>query len=146
MDGGDSLVEVLNANGVEYIFASPGSEWPPLWEALSRRQAEGEKAPTYITCRHEGAAVGAAAGYYRSTGKLPAVILHTTVGSANAATPLRGSLHDGTPMLVCAGEAIGYGDMEGTDPGAQGLHELSDIGGPDRLLAPGPEWERERGA
>ena len=36
-------------------------------------------------------------------------------------------------MLVCLGEAIGYGDMEGTDPGAQWLHELSDIGGPERL-------------
>ena len=42
MDGGDTMIEVLNANGVEYIFASPGSEWPPLWEALSRRKAEGE--------------------------------------------------------------------------------------------------------
>ena len=84
MDGGDTIIEVLNANGIEYIFASPGSEWPPLWEALSRRKAEGEQAPTYITCRHEALAVGAAAGYHRSTGKLPAVIMHTTVGSVNA--------------------------------------------------------------
>ena len=40
VDGGDILIEVLNSNNVEYIFASPGSEWPPLWEALSRRYAE----------------------------------------------------------------------------------------------------------
>ena len=31
LDGGEVLVEVLNNHGVEYIFASPGSEWPPLW-------------------------------------------------------------------------------------------------------------------
>ncbi len=140
MDGGDTIIEVLNANGIEYIFASPGSEWPPLWEALSRRKAEGELAPTYVTCRHEALAVGAAAGYHRSTGKLPAVILHTTVGSVNGATALRGSLHDGTPMVVMSGESIGYGDMPGTDPGAQWLHELSDIGGPERLLKPVVKW------
>ncbi len=140
MDGGETLVEVLNANGVEYIFASPGSEWPPLWEALSRRMAEGEHAPKYMTCRHEALAVGAAAGYHRATGKLPAVVMHTTVGTVNAATALRGSLHDGTPMVVISGESIGYGDMRGTDPGAQWLHELSDIGGPERLIRPVVKW------
>ena len=31
MDGGDTIIEVLNANGIEYIFASPGSEWPKLF-------------------------------------------------------------------------------------------------------------------
>jgi acetolactate synthase-1/2/3 large subunit len=80
MDGGEMFIEVLNRHGVEYIVGSPGSEWPPLWEALSRRRAEGEPAPTYINCRHEGLAVGIAAGYHRATRKLPAVILHTSPG------------------------------------------------------------------
>lgn len=56
MDDGGTLIEVLNANGVEYIFASPGSEWPPLCEVLSRRKADGEKAPGYVTCRHQAIA------------------------------------------------------------------------------------------
>jgi acetolactate synthase I/II/III large subunit len=46
MDGGEIFIEVLNRHGVEYIIGSPGSEWPPMWEALSRRRAEGEPAPT----------------------------------------------------------------------------------------------------
>ncbi len=141
MDGGDILVEVLNSHNVEYIIASPGSEWPPLWEALCRRQAEGEKTPTYIGCRHEALAVGAATGYHRATGKLPAVILHATVGSINCATALQAALHDGTPMLVCAGESIGYGEMEGQDPGSQwGAGGLGEIGGPARLVAPYTKW------
>ena len=53
-------------------------------------------APTYVNCRHEILAVGAAAGYHRATGKLPAVTLHTTSGSC--ATNLRGALHNNTPM------------------------------------------------
>src|SRR5262249_56111410 len=77
MDGGEIFMEVLNRHGVEYIIGSPGSEWPPMWEALSRRRAEGEPAPTYVNCRHEVLAVGAAAGYHRATGKLPAGTLHT---------------------------------------------------------------------
>ena len=140
MDGGDTMVEVLNANGVDYIFASPGSEWPSLWEALSRRKAEGDPAPTYVTCRHESLAVGAAAGYHRSTGKLPAVIMHTTVGSVNAAMAMRSALHDGTPMVIISGESTGYGEAPGQDPGAQWLHELSDIGGPERLVKPVVKW------
>lgn len=140
MDGGDALIEVLNANSVEYIFASPGSEWPPLWEALSRRQAEGEQAPIYVTCRHESLAIGAAAGYHRATGRLPAVIMHTTVGSVNAAMAMRAALHDGTPMVVISGESIGYGESPGLDPGAQWLHELSDLGGPEHLVKPVVKW------
>ena len=140
MDGGEIFVEVLNRHGVEYIIGSPGSEWPPLWEALSRRRAEGEPAPTYINCRHEGLAVGMAAGYHRATRKLPAVILHTTSGGLNCATNLRGALHNGTPMLVVAGESISYGDGGATDPGAQWLAGLSEIGGPTRLLAPVMKW------
>jgi acetolactate synthase-1/2/3 large subunit len=140
LDGGEVLVEVLNNHGVEYIFASPGSEWPPLWEALSRRKAEGDPAPEYITCRHESLAVGAAGAYWRSTGKLPAVMLHTTVGSLHCATALRGALHEGIPMMVMAGESIGYGEMDGVDPGPQWLQELSDIGGPTRLLSQVTKW------
>jgi thiamine pyrophosphate-dependent acetolactate synthase large subunit-like protein len=140
MDGGEIFIEVLNRHGVEYIIGSPGSEWPPLWEALSRRHAEGEPAPIYVNCRHEGLAVGLAAGYHRATGKLPAVTLHTTSGGLNCATNLRGALHHGTPMLVVAGESISYGDGGAPDPGAQWLAGLSEIGGPTRLLAPVMKW------
>ena len=140
MDGGEIFIEILNRHGVEYIVGSPGSEWPPLWEALSRRCAEGEPAPTYINCRHESLAVGVAAGYHWATGKLPAVTLHTTSGGLNCATNLRGALHHHTPMLVVAGESISFGDGGAPDPGAQWLAGLSDIGGPTRLLAPVMKW------
>ncbi len=140
LDGGEVFIEVLNRHDVEYIIGSPGSEWPPMWEALSRRRAQGEQAPTYVNCRHEVLAVGVAAGYHRATGRLPAVTLHTTSGGLNCATNLRGALHNGTPMLVVAGESISYGDGGAPDPGAQWLSGLSEIGGPTRLLAPVMKW------
>ena len=140
MDGGDILIEVLNSHGVDHMFGSPGSEWPPLWEALSRRKAEGEQAPTYLNCRHEGLAIGAALGYHRGTGKLVAVPLHTNSGALNCATNLRGAMHDFSPLVVLAGESIGYGEME-VDPGAQWLHSLSSIGGPSRLMEDLVKWQ-----
>ena len=59
--------------GVERIFASPGSDWAPLWEALARPHGEGEF-PEYISSRYEETAVGMATGYFKATGKLPAVV------------------------------------------------------------------------
>src|SRR5262249_18886853 len=139
MDGGEIFIEVLNRHGVEYIIGSPGSQWPPMWEALSRRRAEGEPAPTSVNCRHEVLAVGAAAGYHCATGKLSAVTLHTTSGSLNCATNLRGALHNSTPLLVVSGESISYGDGGAPHPGAQWLSGLSEIGGATPPLAPRAE-------
>ena len=35
LTGGEAFLRVLSGMGVERIFASPGSEWSPVWEALA---------------------------------------------------------------------------------------------------------------
>jgi thiamine pyrophosphate-dependent acetolactate synthase large subunit-like protein len=35
VSGAHTLLRTLRAMGVEKIFASPGSDWAPLWEALA---------------------------------------------------------------------------------------------------------------
>ncbi len=42
MNGAAVLVDVLNGNGADRVFCSPGSEWPPVWEELARRHATSE--------------------------------------------------------------------------------------------------------
>src|SRR5258708_22571712 len=91
--------------GVERIFASPGSDWAPLWEGLAKPYAAGE-VPEYISSRHEETAIGMASGYAKATGKLPAVVLHTTVGALHATLGLRAALHERIPMVVTAGECV----------------------------------------
>src|SRR5258705_5970347 len=91
--------------GVEAIFASPGSDWAPLWEALA---ADSWWAPRYISSRHEETALGMAMGYAKATGKLPAVVLHTTVRSVHGAMILRAALHERIAMVVLAGESIRF--------------------------------------
>ncbi len=138
LTGAQTLLRVLGGMGVERIFASPGSEWSPLWEALAEPQ--GESLPLYVSTRHEEVAVGMASGYAKSTGKLPAVTIHTTVGSLHATMALRGALHEQVPMVVFTGESIGFGEDDGPDVGGQWIGHLADIGGPARLVERCVKW------
>jgi acetolactate synthase-1/2/3 large subunit len=133
VNGAESLLRALRAMGVERIYASPGSDWAPVWEALAGAQP-GE-VPQYISVRHEETAVAMANGYAKASGKLPAVVLHTTVGTLHAAMALRIALHERVPMVVLAGESVAFAE-DGTPLGRQWLRLLTDIGGPARLIEP----------
>ena len=134
LSGADTLLRVLAGMGVDRIFSSPGSEWAPVWEAFAKAKAQSEGVPQYISSRHEEIAVGMASGYAKATGKLPAVMIHTTVGALHATMALRGALHEQIPMVVFTGESLGFGEEAGPDVGAQWLGALADIGGPAQLV------------
>ncbi len=141
MQGGQALVTLLERAGIDYVFCSPGTEWPPVWEALAELKKRGVEAPSYINCRHEALAVGMAAAYTKVTGKPQAVLLHATVGPLNAAMFLRAAYQERVPMIVCAGESAAYGEHRQTaDPGGQWLHDLSDLGGSADLLRRCVKW------
>lgn len=137
LTGAEAFLRVLSGMGVERIFASPGSEWSPVWEALAKLD---ESAPAYLSSRHEEVALAMASGYAKATGKLPGVMIHTTVGALHGSMALRGALHEQVPMVVFAGESIAYGEDDGPDPGGQWLRFLSDVGGPARLVDRCVKW------
>jgi len=139
LTGAESLLRVLRAMGVERIFASPGSDWAPLWEALARPY-KADEVPEYVSSRHEETAVGMATGYFKTTGKLPALVLHTTVGALHATMGLRAALHERIPMVVLAGESISFAEAPAPPAGRQWLRVLTDVGGPARLAAPSVKW------
>ena len=141
MHGGKAMVEVFRRAGVDYIFSSPGTEWPPVWEALAEAQERGDNRLGYINCRHEAAAVAMASGYTKITGKPQAVLLHATAGPLNAAMYLRAAYQERVPMVICCGETSAYGeDTNLPDPGNQWVHDLMDIGGPAELLRRCVKW------
>jgi len=140
LTGADTLLRVLSHMGVDRIFSSPGSEWSPVWEAFAKAKAQSEGVPQYISSSHEEVAVGMASGYAKATGKLPAVMIHTTVGALHATMALRGALHEQVPMVVFTGESLGFGEEAGPDVGAQWLGALADIGGPARLVDRCVKW------
>ena len=68
MSGAEALLRTLRGMGVEKIFASPGSDWAPLWEALAKLSGR-EDVPEYLSSRHEETAIAMASGYGKTTGK-----------------------------------------------------------------------------
>ena len=141
MHGGQAILKAFERSGVEFILSSPGSEWPPVWEALAEAAARGAKNPKYINCRHEAVAVAMAAGYTKVTNRPQAVMLHATAGPLNAAMTLRAALQERTPMVIISGEIAAYGEnTKVADPGGQWLHDLTDLGGSPDLLRGCVKW------
>ncbi len=141
ISGGDVLLEVFKSHGVEYVFCSPGTEWLPVWESLAKRYGQGDKSLKYINCRHENLAVSMAMGYAQATGRLPAVLLHATVGPLNGALAIRAAYRAQAPMIICTGDTSGYGeDEDDQGDGTRWLRILSDIGGNDAVVSPYVKW------
>ena len=141
ISGGDLLLDLFEACGVEYIFCSPGTEWTPVWEGLLKRHDKGDTGLKFINCRHEVLAIGAAQGYAETTGRLPAVLLHSSVGPLLGAMAMRNALSARAPMLIFSGETCEHcGDEEVEAQGGQWLSLLSDIGGPSALVGDYVKW------
>ena len=141
MHGGKAMVRIFQRAGVDYIFSSPGTEWPPVWEAFAEFREQGVDRPQYINCRHEAVAVAMASGYTKITGKPQAVLLHATAGPLNAAMFLRAAYQERVPMVICCGETSAFGEESRLpDPGNQWIHDLTDIGGPAELLRRCVKW------
>jgi len=135
--GAQAILRGLRAMGVECIFASPGSDWAPLWEALA---SDAWWASRYISSRHEETAIGMALGYAKATGKLPAVMVHTTVGAQHTTMIARAALHERIPMVIMAGEVIGFAEPPSPTVGRQWLRLLTDLGGPAELMKSSVKW------
>src|SRR2546425_9217070 len=138
LSGAETLLRVLRAMGFERILSSPGSDWAPLWDALAKLHCP--DVPEYLSTRHEETAVGMATGYAKATGKLPAVVLHTTVGALHATMGVRAALHERIPIVVLAGESIGFAEGTHSVMGRQWLRLLTDVGGPARLMEHCVKW------
>ncbi|MEC7191501.1 MAG: thiamine pyrophosphate-binding protein, partial [Pseudomonadota bacterium] len=65
IEGAELILKVLEDQGVEVIFGYPGGAVLPIYDALFRNNSI-----RHILVRHEQAAVHAAEGYARSTGKV----------------------------------------------------------------------------
>ena len=140
IDGGEAVLEAFRNLDIEYIIASPGSDWPSVWEALARQKVNEADGPRYIDTWHETLAVTMAMGYTRVTGKLQAVMLHAGVGLLQGSLGIHGAYQGEIPMLICSGESITNGEDPDFDPGGQWYRGLNVVGGADRWVEPFTKW------
>src|SRR5262249_13332114 len=97
--GADIIVKALVDQGVEVIFGYPGGAVLPLYDALFKQNQI-----RHILVRHEQAAVHAAEGYARSTGRVGVVLVTSGPGATNAVTGLVDALMDSIPIVCLTGQ------------------------------------------
>ena len=97
--GAEILLRVLRDQGVDTIFGYPGGAVLPIYDALFQQNAI-----RHILVRHEQAAVHAAEGYARSTGRVGVVLVTSGPGATNAVTGLLDALMDSIPLVCLTGQ------------------------------------------
>lgn len=143
VDGGEAIVEAFRRLDIDYVMASPGSEWGAVWEAFARQDVEKNHGPEYLSCAHEMLAVNLAIGYTAMTGRMQAVMLHTGVGLLHGSMGIDTANRQGVPMLVVSGESNTYSEQEGFEPGPQWQGLLSVVGGPHSLVSNIVKWSQQ---
>lgn len=93
------MVETLVHLGVDKVFGYPGGAVLPIYDALYN-----EKRLHHILVRHEQAAVHAAEGYARSTGKPGVVVVTSGPGMSNTTTGLLDAMSDSIPIICISGQ------------------------------------------
>jgi acetolactate synthase I/II/III large subunit len=96
--GADAIAKVLEELGVSVVFGITGAGNLAIYDAIARRGTV-----RTIFVHHEQAAVMAAQGYSRTTGRLGVVLVTTGGGSTNALTGIVGANMDSVPVLVLTG-------------------------------------------
>src|SRR6202163_2288358 len=92
-NGAEVVLKALADQGVEVIFGYPGGAVLPLYDEIFKQTRI-----RHILVRHEQAAVHAAEGYARSTGKVGVVLVTSGPGATNAVTGLVDALLERIPV------------------------------------------------
>lgn len=137
--GAEALLVRMAERGIEYVFANAGTDFAPIIEALSTKHTA---YPRFVTCPHENLAMAMANGYYRLSGKPAAVMVHVSVGTANAICGLMNMARDNVPVLLCAGRSPSTetGHIASRDGQIQWGQEAFDQGG---MLREFVKWDYE---
>ncbi len=98
LTGSKILLESLLLEGVETIFGYPGGTVINIYDDLM------DSSIKHILTRHEQAAVHAADGYARATGKVGVALATSGPGATNTITGIATAYMDSIPMVVITGQ------------------------------------------
>jgi acetolactate synthase-1/2/3 large subunit len=101
----EAYLALLAERGVEYLFANAGTDFAPIVEAYAKGVHTGLPAPKPLIASHENVAISMAHGYAAASGKVPAVMVHVSVGTANAICGVFNAAREYVPILFTAGRS-----------------------------------------
>ena len=103
MIGAEMLVRALHKEGVEYVWGYPGGSVLFIYDEIFKQDKF-----EHILVRHEQAAVHAADGYARATGKVGVALVTSGPGVTNAVTGIATAYTDSIPMVIISGNVPTY--------------------------------------
>jgi acetolactate synthase-1/2/3 large subunit len=101
----EAYLALLAERGVEYLFANAGTDFAPLVEAFAKAARTGMPVPQPVLATHENLAFSMAHGYAMVTRRVPAVMVHVSVGTANGICGALNAARDNIPILFTAGRS-----------------------------------------
>ncbi len=105
--GANVLIAALEKNGTDLVFGYPGGAILPVYDCL------GKSSIRHILTRSEQAAVHAASGYARISGKVGVAVATSGPGATNMVTGIATAYMDSIPLVLITGQVST--DMIGTD-------------------------------
>ncbi len=114
LTGAEITVRCLMDEGVDLVFGYPGGAVLNIYDEIFK-----QKGFKHILVRHEQAAVHAADGYARSTGRVGVALVTSGPGLTNAVTGIATAYMDSIPLVVLSGQvptgAIGMDAFQEVD-------------------------------
>lgn len=138
----ETLLTLLKQKGIDYLFINSGTDSAPIAEAYARQHLSGLDFPAPVIGTHENLIVGMAHGHAMITGRPQAVMVHVSVGTANAVCALMNAKRDAVPMLFIAGRTPLYekGPLGARSGAIHWAQEMYDQGAMLRELV---KWDYE---
>lgn len=100
ISGSEALMRSLQHERVSTLFCYPGGSIMPVYDALFDYHETFKQ----VLVRHEQAAVHAAQGYARTSGRVGVCIVTSGPGATNTVTGISDAMLDSTPVVVIAGQ------------------------------------------
>jgi acetolactate synthase-1/2/3 large subunit len=100
-----AYLALLADRGVDYLFGNAGTDFAPLIEAYSQAAQTGVAVPAPILATHENLAVTMAHGYGMISRRIPAVMVHVSVGTANMVCAALNAARENVAILLTAGRS-----------------------------------------
>jgi len=100
-----AYLALLAERGVDYLFGNAGTDFAPLIEAYAQAAQTGGAAPRPMLATHENLAVTMAHGYAMVSRRIPAVMVHVSVGTANMVCGAINAARENVAILLTAGRS-----------------------------------------
>ena len=101
--GGEALIRALSDEKIDIIFGYPGGAALHIYDAIYQQDKV-----QHILVRHEQAAVHAADGFARATGKTGVALVTSGPGATNAITGIATAYMDSIPLVVISGQVASH--------------------------------------